>query len=624
MIIRYHNTYSAQPKILELNQDFIRIGRAGSNDVVLNSPYVAEEAAWLRREGDVWFLQCVGGRNCRIDDEVLPLQKSTRIDRDSVFSIHQYTFQVESLDSLTVKPEGNAAWETAANELINRVHIELLDDRGMELVQSRENDHEIIALEQDIEKISLRSPQMQDRGFRSYLAGQLLRSRILYKLFSDHSRESVWEQRKGDTWTRPLTAVAEFERELRRIVRKLEQQLELGSLQDISEKSRRVERDFWNLWNEQSGECLEQFLSYLARQEIIKQLKDMIYGYGPLEDLLRNPCIDEIMVINSRQIYVEKGGVVEDSGRHFVNDGVTLAIIERIVSLVDRQIDKSQPMVDARLRDGSRVNAVIAPIALSGPCLTIRKFPQKRLSINQLVRDKRTLTRSAAEFLRIAVLNRANILIAGGTGTGKTTLLNCLSQFIPNKERIVTVEDTAELQLQKEHVVRMEAKLANSEGRGAFKIRDLVRNSLRMRPDRIVVGECRGPEALDMLQAMNTGHDGSMTTLHANSAADVLLRLEVLVLDAAQLPVSSIRQQIASAVDFIVQLNRLQDGSRVVSEIVELCGFDVKTERIITKPIFRLEDETVGSQLEPTGYLPTAIDEMIAAGLDLETLYPES
>jgi pilus assembly protein CpaF len=624
MILRYHNTYSAQPKILELRQDFIRIGRASTNDIVLNSPYVAEEAAWLRREGDNWFLQCVGGRNCKVDNELLPLQKSTQIDHDSIFSIHQYTFQVESLGGKSALPSGNSAWESSANELINRVHIELLDDRGMALAGMKEDDQALISLEQDIEKICGRYPEMQDRGFRVYLAGQMVRGRILYKLFSDHRRESIWENKKGDRWARPLSAVTEFERETRRILEKLEQQLELGSLPDISEKSRRVERDFWELWRDHSQDSLEQFLSYLARQEIIKQLKDMIFGYGPLEDLLRNPCIDEIMVINSRQIYVEKGGVVEDSGRHFVNDGVTLAIIERIVSLVDRQIDKSQPMVDARLRDGSRVNAVIAPIALSGPCLTIRKFPQKRLSISQLVREKKTLTRSAAEFLRIAVLNRANILIAGGTGTGKTTLLNCLSQFIPNKERIVTVEDTAELQLQKEHVVRMEAKLANSEGRGAYKIRDLVRNSLRMRPDRIVVGECRGPEALDMLQAMNTGHDGSMTTLHANSAADVLLRLEVLVLDAAQLPVSSIRQQIASAVDFIVQLNRLPDGRRVVSEIVELCGFDAKSEQILTKPIFRLEYEAANAELEPTGYLPTAIDEMIDAGLDLETLYPES
>src|SRR6185369_2033908 len=227
----------------------------------------------------------------------------------------------------------------------------------------------------------------------------------------------------------------------------------------------------------------------------------------------RAPNISEIMVVDREHIYIEKTGVLENSGRRFVSDEVTLAIIERIVSKVGRRIDKSSPLVDARLEDGSRVNAVIPPLAVSGPCLTIRKFPSRRLVMDDLV-AKGALSRSVADFLKAAVLARRNILISGGTGTGKTTLLNCLSDFIPDKERIVTVEDTAELQLQKEHVVGMETKLANVEGAGEYTIRDLVRNALRMRPDRIVVGECRGPEALDMLQAMNTGHDGSMTTIH--------------------------------------------------------------------------------------------------------------
>src|SRR5262249_1820379 len=281
----------------------------------------------------------------------------------------------------------------------------------------------------------------------------------------------------------------------------------------------------------------------------------------------------EIMVVDKDRIFVEKAGVLQNSGRRFISDEVTLAIIERIVARVGRRIDRSSPLVDARLADGSRVNAVIPPVAVSGPCLTVRKFPARKLTVADLV-EKGSLSKSAAAFLRSAVLARKNILVSGGTGTGKTTLLNCLSDFIPDKERIVTVEDTAELQLQKEHVVRMETKLANVEGAGAYTIRDLVRNALRMRPDRIVVGECRGPEALDMLQAMNTGHDGSMTTIHANTAGDVILRLEVLVQMAAELSMASIHRQIGSAIDLVVQLARLRDGRRVDSQITQFVDVD--------------------------------------------------
>jgi pilus assembly protein CpaF len=280
--------------------------------------------------------------------------------------------------------------------------------------------------------------------------------------------------------------------------------------------------------------------------------------------------------------------------------------------------------VDARLKDGSRVNAVIAPLAVSGPTLTIRKFPERKLIVDDLI-TKGAMSRTAAEFLRATVLGRRNILISGGTGTGKTTLLNCLSDFIPDKERIVTVEDTAELQLAKEHVVRLETKSANIEGTGEYSIRDLVKNALRMRPDRIVVGECRGPEALDMLQAMNTGHDGSLTTIHANNANDVILRLEVLVQMAADLPVESIRHQIASAVDIIVQLKRLHDGRRCVSQITEVAGINPVTGKLEMRDLFLMEEpESPSAKLQPTGRLPTFIGELIASGmLDLKTFYAD-
>jgi Flp pilus assembly CpaF family ATPase len=274
------------------------------------------------------------------------------------------------------------------------------------------------------------------------------------------------------------------------------------------------------------------------------------------------------------------------------------------------------------LHDGSRVNAIIDPLALSGPCLTIRKFARHRLLIEDLVKSG-SLTQPAAEFLRASVLNRKNIIISGGTGSGKTTLLNCLSDFIPTNERIITIEDTAELQLNKEHVVRLETKNANTEGIGAYTIRDLVKNALRMRPDRIVVGECRGAEALDMLQAMNTGHDGSLTTIHSNSSEDAILRLEVLVQMAADIPVTSIHRQVASAVNLIVQIRRMKNGRRCVVQITELVGYDARREVIDSRDLYRLANEFDDNvSLIPTGNLPSFMDVLVERNLlQLDAFY---
>ena len=324
------------------------------------------------------------------------------------------------------------------------------------------------------------------------------------------------------------------------------------------------------------------------------------------------------MVVSSDQIYVERDGIIERSGRRFISDKVTEAIIERIVAQVGRRIDKSQPLVDARLPDGSRVNAIIPPLAVKGPCLTVRKFPAQRLTMDDLV-EMGSISRSAATFLRACVIDRRNILVSGGTGTGKTTMLNVLSSFIPFKERIVTIEDTTELRLHQEHVVTLETKPPNIEGAGEYTIRDLVKNALRMRPDRVIVGECRGGEALDMIQAMNTGHDGSMTTVHANSAREVIERLEVLVLMAADLPVTSIHRQLASAIDLIVHISRLPDGARVVTQISEVVRYDPEEKQIVILDIFNFRN---GVSLRPTGYLPSFIDSLVEKELlDVEFLY---
>ena len=343
---------------------------------------------------------------------------------------------------------------------------------------------------------------------------------------------------------------------------------------------------------------------------------------GPLEDLLADDTVTEIMVNGPRQIYVERHGKLQLSDLEFLDDSSVMAIIERIVSPIGRRIDESQPYVDARLADGSRVNAIIPPLALTGPTLTIRKFAKRTLTVDDFI-SFGTWTRNAAEFMKACVMMRKNIIVAGGTGSGKTTLLNLLSGFIPSDERIVTVEDAAELKLVQPHVVRLEARPPNIEGRGAVTIRDLVKNCLRMRPDRIIVGECRGGEALDMLQAMNTGHDGSLTTVHANSPRDVISRLETMVLmSGMELPSRAIREQIASAVDIIIHESRLSDGSRKVVAISEVTGLE--GQNVVMQDIFTFrqsgvdEHGRVQGSFHPTGAVPTFFEHLKSRGLRLD------
>ncbi|MGI6566620.1 MAG: CpaF family protein [Firmicutes bacterium] len=360
-------------------------------------------------------------------------------------------------------------------------------------------------------------------------------------------------------------------------------------------------------------------LSAAERQRITGDIIDEVMGFGPITPLLNDPTISEVMVNGPKQVYVERAGRLEITDVAFRDDDHVMHIVEKIVAPLGRRIDESMPMVDARLPDGSRVNAIIPPLSLNGPVLTIRKFAADPFTVEDLI-GFGTLTPEIAEFLEACVRVRLNIVVSGGTGSGKTTLLNVLSSFIPHDERIVTIEDAAELQLRQDHVVSLESRPPNIEGKGAINIRDLVRNALRMRPDRIVVGEVRGGEALDMLQAMNTGHDGSLTTGHANSPRDMLSRLETMVLMAGmELPVKAIREQIASAIDLIVQTSRLRDGSRKIIQVTEVQGME--GDVITLQDIFSFEQQGVDEQgkilgsFYPTGIRPKFMDRLEAAGI---------
>ena len=361
-------------------------------------------------------------------------------------------------------------------------------------------------------------------------------------------------------------------------------------------------------------------LSQAEREEIVEQVVWEITGLGPIEPLFRDPSISDILVNSHRDIFIERKGKLSRVSAQFRNDGHLLAVIDRIVSRIGRRVDESSPMVDARLPDGSRVNAIIPPLALDGPVLSIRRFGAD-LTVEQLIANG-ALTMEMLQLLAGCVKARLNVLISGGTGSGKTTLLNALSSFIPADERVVTIEDAAELRLQQEHVVRLETRPPNSEGRGEVVARDLVKNALRMRPDRIIVGEVRGAEALDMLQAMNTGHEGSLTTVHANSPRDALARLETMILMAGtNLPNRAMREQITSALDVIIQPQRLSDGTRRIVSITEVTGME--GEVVTTQEVYRFkrrgvtpEGRIIG-QFEATGVRPTFTDRLRVSGIEL-------
>jgi pilus assembly protein CpaF len=409
--------------------------------------------------------------------------------------------------------------------------------------------------------------------------------------------------------------------ELKRIIHgKLVDKLDLSRVSDLAGDTLRREI---RLVVERLCDTENPLLNRMERERLIDEVLDETFGFGPLEALLKDPTISDILINGPHKIFVERRGKLEKTDVKFRDNEHLLQIIDRIVSKVGRRVDETSPMVDARLPDGSRVNAIIPPLALDGPTMSIRRFGANPLKLEDLLNYK-AFTPEMAMLMEACIKARLNIVISGGTGCGKTTLLNTLSSFIPHDERVITIEDAAELQLQQDHVVRLETRPANIEGKGAINTRDLVRNALRMRPERIIIGECRGAEALDMLQAMNTGHAGSMTTLHANTTRDAQSRLETMIMMAGmELPIKAMRQQISSAVDLIIQANRLQGGPRKITAISEVMGME--GDVIVMQEIFRFKQLGIDQngrcygQYEASGVRPAFIPRLEASGIKLPT-----
>lgn len=625
MKVWFNKVNESRRQSIETEDATISVGRDRANVLTLQSPLVSKRQAIVTRDNGLLKFENVGINSCMVGDTEVMGGETIDFSPGETVRVGPFTLTFESDEAAPIsRAEMEAHLRSIMSDLELRVHRKLLARFDLyELESSQLGDMDsILLLERHIEDVcrELELFGEPNEALLEEVIGLILRDLMINHLILESDQEQLDSLAKL-TWNEfdvPQTLVPERETELANLVSFAQEKLKVDEEPDLSAKIQRTEYHFGEVFPLVRPHLHKELRRYVILRRLKKDLKDTVFGFGPLQDLLRAPTITEIMVVKSDQIYVERDGVLELSGRRFLSDKITESIIERIVAGVGRRIDKSQPLVDARLPDGSRVNAIIPPLAVRGPCLTIRKFPAYRFTMDDLV-EKRSVTSAAAMFMRACVVDRKNILVSGGTGTGKTTMLNVLSSFIPHRDRIVTIEDTTELQLHQDHVVTLEAKQANVEGAGAYTIRDLVKNALRMRPDRIIVGECRSGEALDMLQAMNTGHDGSMTTVHANSTEDVLKRLEVLVLMAVDLPVVSIQRQIASAVDIIVQIDRKPGGRRVVTQISEVIGYDPDRNDLVVHDIFNFRDS---EKLLPTGYMPSFVDSLIEKNLlKLEFLY---
>jgi pilus assembly protein CpaF len=592
------------------------VGRDPASTVALESRFVSSTHLRVERAELGWEIEVLPNVSAiEVNGKEIAAGQKVQFRDHALIKLMEFVLTLE--DAQQAGPSGEA--EEQLTELLNVLHANVLrrlDLRIGAITSTDISQHRTDQLNKIIDDLLLND--FRHEVFESELTPVLLRTAMRTRVNEWLIRKMIQEKRIISEW-HGLGENPELEGPVEQIVLKLVNKAGIYTGKSIPANAEEmVDRTFWSSVDPimaEGGGVLETVRMYVIISYVKKTLYDIIFGLGPLEDLLRSPSITEIMVVNPRNIYIERSGRVVKVPQGFPSEEACLSVIERIVAPLGRRIDRSQPLVDARLRDGSRVNAIIEPLAIKGPCITIRKFPTFRVSVNDLM-NWGSITSPAVALMTACVKYRANILVSGGTGSGKTTLLNVLSGFIPAAERLVTIEDSAELKLQQDHVVSLETKPANAEGTGQYTTRDLVKNSLRMRPDRIIVGECRGDEAVDMLQAMNTGHAGSMTTIHANSTADAIARLETMVLMGSDIPLPAVRRQIASAIHLIIQQERLSSGQRLVSQISEVIGLHPLSGEVETRDIMRLTYLPDGRRvLKATGYMPRFLGEMVEKGL---------
>ncbi len=629
MEIWVYNHLNDERSLVEVKGNEVTIGRDDGSTVQLKSPFVSRQHARLFTEDGGYFVESLGMNGTIVANKSVPAHGRVKVDYGDEIRVGE--FSLFMMEPSARRGRGAAEVITPRRRLIEleqAIHGELLERlnlRAAPSVAKADAEHAALIKRHLAEIVSARLKQV-DAG----MADLLVRDFLWRAVITELNMRCTGRMMYSYGFEESDILLTDLEKLISELVSDIISDFPLRlQPQSVKEDAAMIEKDFDHQLDRIGVRINDELKRYVVTRMLSKEIEDVVFGYGPLQDLLEMPHVNEIMVVGKDHIYIEKEGVISSTGRSFFSDEVVHSIIERIITPVGRRIDRSTPLVDARLPDGSRVNAVINPLSLSGPVLTIRKFSRIPFTIDDLI-DFGTLTEQAANFLRACVAGRKNVLISGGTGSGKTTTLNVLSNFIDPEERIVTIEDSAELQLPQEHLVRLETRPPNIEGKGAYTIRDLVRNALRMRPDRLIVGEVRGPEALDMLQAMNTGHDGSMTTIHANSPDDTMLRLETMVLTAVEMPIRAIREQIIAAIDLVVQIARLPNGSRRVTHVSEVLGIDLETDQIITEDIFILRSDAAGEQVAPdssrtssslhhTGYIPEFTAELIDKGhLDLE------
>ncbi len=613
MEIWVYNQYNDQREIIKVDGEEVTIGRDEGNSVTLRSPFVSRRHARIFHESGGVFIESLGLNGAVVANQTIPYRGRRKIEYGDEVRIGEFSlFMMEPAARRIGTREQSMSPRKRVIDLEHRMHAELLEKLNLRVTGQRGaiNEEHVALIKRRLSEIITDHQTEVDEQMGDYLLREFLWRNVVTEI----ARRATGKLMYSYGYEKTDLLAPKHEDVLGRMIGDTISSFPLKlQRHTVREDIATVEKAWPEYHLKLTGGVSGELRDYVVKRMLSKEIEDVVLGYGPLQDLLEMPNVNEIMVVGKDKIYIEKDGSVQNTGRSFFNNEIVQSIIERIITPVGRRIDRSTPLVDARLPDGSRVNAVINPLSLCGPVLTIRKFARIPFTIDDLV-ERDTLTEEAANFFRACVMGRKNVIISGGTASGKTTTLNVLSNFIPHQERIVTIEDSAELQLPQEHLVRLETRPANIEGRGAYTIRDLVKNALRMRPDRLIVGECRGAEAIDMLQAMNTGHDGSMSTLHANNPLDTVMRLETMVLMAVEMPVRAIREQIAAAIHVIVQMARLPDGRRRITHISEITGIDPDTTRIIVEDIFVMRGTGDRAKLKHTGYIPSFTEELIEQG----------